>query len=150
MAKKAVFNYKAYLKIIGAISIAIGIVGVITAILIPVAKIDVNQLGLSEAQLADFRKIEGTTDDVIRVSMAIVASIASLWAIFEGWLMRRAAKNPEKSTLLLVLLVISVISGIAGVFTYGGTANTISEIVQLVLNVLALMAVVQIRKEVSE
>ena len=150
MAKKPIFDYKVYLKVLGAVTIALGVFALISAILIPVTKVDVNQLGLTEAQLAEMRKVEGTTDDVIRVAMGITAGIAALWAIFEGWLMRRAAKTPEKSTFLLVILVISVISGVAAVFTVGGIANTVSEVLHLIVNVLALMSVVQLRKQISE
>jgi len=154
MAKKAVFNYKAYLKIIGMVTIAIGILALITAILIIVTKTDVNQLGLSEQQIADLRKTDGMTDDIIRIAVMIIASVAAIWTIFEGWLMRRAAEKPEKSTFLLVILVISVISGVAasisGIVNGINISGSISNVINLIINALALMSVVQLRKEVAE
>ena len=151
MAKKEIFNYRAYLKILGAVTMVMGFLGVITAISIIITKIPVDQLGISN--LDELRKIEGSSDDMIRAIIAVVAGIAALWTVFEGWLMRRAAKTPEKSTFLLVLLVISVVSGFVSVVSGSagnGIAAVISTVINLILNILALMSVFSLRKEVAE
>lgn len=154
MAKKATFNYKAYLKVLGAISYAFGALAVLMAIIIVASKIGVDKLGLTEQQLADLKKIEGSTDDMVRAIFAVMVCIGGAWAAFVGWLMRRAAKTPEKSTFLLVLLVLSVIGGITSTISLvaGGKFNTdtFGGLVGLTIDVLALMSVVQLRKQVAE
>lgn len=153
MAKKPVFNYKKYLKILGTVALVFGALGVLSAIAIVVFKADINSLSISEERLIELRKTEGMTDDVIRAASAFVAAFASFCLMFEGWLMRRAAKNPEKSTLLLVILVISVVSNITAFFARTDSnvvSAMVSNAISMVINVLALMSVIQLRKEISE
>ena len=148
MVKKPVFNYKAYLKILGAVTIGIGIFGIISALLIVITKMDVDKLGITD--LEKIRK--DASDDVIRGIACGTACIIAAITMFEGWLMRRAAKDPKKSTFLLVILVISVISGVLSIISgpQGGISNILSVAISLILNSLALMSVINLRKEVNE
>lgn len=147
MAKKAAFNYKSYLKILGLITIVLGLGVVIGSICLGASNADVTKLGFDVAEARE----KGASDEAIRWVIASFGIVSGLFSVFEGWLMRRAAKTPKKSTLLLVLLVLSVISGVSSILsTKQGSSAVAGAVINLAVDVLAVMSVVQIRREVNE
>ena len=149
-ASKKNSTSKKYLRILGIVYFVLAALIVLSTVVMMVTKTDVNKLGID---LTEIRKIEGATDDVIRVSYGICMIIAGLLVVLEGWLLRRAAKDPSKSTLLLVLLVLSVVTSVVSIFTtnnFDSISKSASFALGLTINILALMSVVNIRKEIKE
>ena len=146
-SKKSSASVK-YLKILGIIQILIGVLGILSAVLMVIMGFNVNELGIDLTQLRN----EGVTDDVIRLSFAIVAGIASAYAILVGILLRRAAKDPVKSTFVLVLTVLSLISNVFTLFSQSAFTNVSSGAsfaINVTLNVFTLMALLKIRREID-
>ena len=150
MVKKESTTSKKYLNILGIVTLIFGCLVLVGAIIFMAVDFDLQSLG-GEYYGELLARANG---DVKVAKMAIAMTIIStgLGEILMGWLERRAAKNPEKSTFLLVLVVLSVISGVFTMVNGGfkDVANACGTIVSLTINVLALMAILDIRKKIDE
>lgn len=150
MAKKDSTTSKKYLNILGIVTLVFGCLILVGAIVFMAVDFDLQSLG------GDYYKelLAHANGDIKVAKMAIAMTIMStgLSEILMGWLERRAAKNPEKSTFLLVLVVLSVISGVFTMVSGGfkDIANASGSIVSLTINVLALMAILDIRRKIDE
>ncbi len=149
MVRKALKQSKLYLKILGYITLAMAACGAISAIVVWVNKdIKLDDATLGE-ELVKFAKEHG--EDTVRSMYGFTVLLSMAFSAFTGWLMLRAAKKPEKTTLLLVLLTFSVVSGaIAALHGDSGVGATASAAISLVVNLLALMATWNIRQSAED
>ncbi|MBR3135056.1 hypothetical protein IKG54_00620 [Candidatus Saccharibacteria bacterium] len=141
---------KTYLKVLGVITIIMGVFAAIFGIAIFCLK-DADILNaVGAATVEQFTKA-GIAENAVKAVLGTTMLVSSFISVLEGILMLRAAKNPEKSTLLLVLLVLSTISGAATLFMEGfsNIGTVIGNIASLTVNVLALIATFNIRSEIK-
>lgn len=127
-----------------------GCIAIISAIVIMAINVDLAELNNGYVN----QLIEQAKGDVniAKIGLGIGVLGMGLSQLLMGWLERRAAKNPEKSTFLLVLTVLSVISGAFSLFNsgLGDMASAMGNIVSFTINVLVLIAVFNIRKTIYE
>lgn len=140
-----------YLKIIGIVTLVLGIIYVALAIagMFVLNNMDLAQV-LSADQLQELRDAN-ITDQMIRIFICVGGMVAALVSVLEGILLMRASNDPRKSVFLLVLIVLSIISGIYTLVS-GGIQNigaNFGSIIGLTVNVLAIMAVMSARKEIE-
>lgn len=74
----------------------------------------------------------------------IILLMTGVFQLFQTWLLFRAAKDPRKSTLLLVLTVLSIISALINMFTQKFDS---SQILSLVINVIIVIAIFSAKKQ---
>lgn len=135
-----------YLKILGVITLVMGIVLVIGGVASMFVKYDVSTL----PNIEELRKTT-TDENAIRAAIGIVILLSAAVSLLEGWLLMRAANDPSKSTLLLVILVFSCISGFVQLFQqgFGNVGATTGTVFNLTINILCLMAVMKSRSEID-
>lgn len=151
MFKKASSASKKYLKFIGIANIILAILSIISLIVFAVAKGNIFDLGITSDQLNQLHN-SGISDDQVRILLCIGTGIGFLFEILIGWLLIRAANNPNKTTLILVLVTLSTISGIVSLFSSGfsNISTVIGNIFNLTIDVLAFMALLRVRRETGE
>lgn len=150
MSKKQASASKTYLNILGIISIVFGALTVLGAIIIMAVNFDMSALG--EGFYNDLLARANGDANIAKISLGISILSTGAYQILLGWLERRASKNPEKSTALLVLTVLSVVGGVFTMFNGGFSdfANATGSIVSLTINILALIAIFNVRKTIYE
>ena len=136
-----------YLYMLGMATIGYGVLIAISALVMLIIKSPVDKLGLEN--LDELRK--SLSDDGIRslfVFMGVVSAIITAWI---GNLLRRASKDPEKTTLALVFVVFQGISSAATLFSDSITNFSVSvgSIFSLTIYVLAFLSIMNIRKELD-
>ena len=150
MSKKEAKTSKKYLKTLGAIYLALGILTLIAAIVFVFLKVDFGALHVEELDKM-LEQAKGDTN-IVKAGLVILAAISGAANLLKGWLLRRASNNPEKSTFLLVLTVLGLVSGFYTMATSGFTtaSNAASNIVNLVLDILTFIAILDIRKSLDD
>ena len=150
MTNKTTKASKKYLNTLGIIYIALGIVTLIAAIVFVFLKVDFGALHVEELDKM-LEQTNGNTN-IVKAGLVILAAVSGAANLLKGWLLRRAVKNPEKSTFLLVLTVLGLVSGLYTMATSGFTTagNAMSNLFNLTLDVLTFLAVLNIRKSLDE
>lgn len=138
------------IMVIGAIMFILGFVSIITGIVAVASGAPISQLGFSREMLLDL-KASGMTDSDIRTAYAGVVCLSGVWLALQGWLMRRAAKNPEKSKLLLGLLTYSLVSCFTSLFSSIASPSPnpgiVTTVIETVVYVASIVMVSQLRKD---
>lgn len=143
MAKKQSGTARGYLKIIGIVSMVLGILGIICGILLACGAVkDLNSFG----DLSSLRN-NGMSDEQIRISLGIGSIIASTISAWAGWVIYRASRKNGKTTLALVLTVLNLVSNFVSVVSNTPVDQKISYSISLVIYVLAFMALLRVRRE---
>lgn len=86
-------------------------------------------------------------DMKITTFLGIFVIVIALLELATGYLLRRAAKDGKKTTLLLVLLVLSVIGSVTNLFTNGTGESIATLILNVVIDGLLLYSTYVVRKE---
>ena len=93
---------------------------------------------------------EGIHIDV-KMYAGVSLIISSLFTLFDGWLLGRAAKDGRKTMLLIVLLVLGIISPLIEIITAGFNSvlnmESIANIVEILIKVYILNQVLKVRGE---
>lgn len=129
--------------ILGIIGIVIGIIAMTTNIGDTLFKADMEKLKALEKVNLDPKMFLGTN---------FISS--SLFTVFEGWLLGRAAKNGRKSMLLIILLILGIISPIIEIVSagFGSILNmeSIANIIGILIKAFILNQVLKVRREAED
>ena len=138
------------LKKLSILCYILGIIGVIIGIVAMTTNIG-NILFQSDMEkLTELEKLN--LDPKVFLGINFITS--SLFTVFEGWLLGRAAKNGRKSMLLIILLILGIISPIIEIFTagFGSILNmeSIANIIGILIKAFILNQVLKVRKEAED
>lgn len=151
MAKKPSGASKTYLKALGIINIVLAVLMAILAVFLFCSKMTFTDLGLDTNTISELQK-QNISEDTFRAIAGGAYIFVCLLYVLIGWLLIRAANNPQKSTFVLVLLVIATVSSTVQLFSAGFSnwGTVLSNTISLIINILAVMAVLRIRREIDE
>ena len=139
------------LKNLSLLCYFLGIIGIVLSVIIIVdVKVgDVLLDGYMENN--NYSEVEEINPKTMAV-MSII--ISSLFDIFEGWLLGRAAKDGRKTKFLIVLLVLGLISPLLKLFVAGFNSilniESLSNIIAILIKVFILNQVIKLRREALE
>lgn len=140
-----------YLKILGIISVVIGAITAILGIILFFTLKDVDMMTIfSSEQIAVINDMDIATE-AIYIFIGTTVIIFGFLSLLEGWLLLRAAKDPRKSTFLLVLLVLAVATAVVNLITgkIQNSGSIVGSIGSLTIDVLSLIAVLNARREIN-
>lgn len=84
---------------------------------------------------------------------AIGFFIMAVFSLIYFWLVRRALKDGNKSTFLLILAIIHLLGSIASIFkilSNGFNPELVSTIISILFDLCVLLSIINIRKEADE
>ena len=94
--------------------------------------------------------VDATGINVVGLFIALLA-IAAIWSLIVGFLMLRAAKYPEKSTVIYVLVIIDLVVSVIGIISsavFGSFSGT--TLAHTIFVGVVFWLIMSIRKEARE
>lgn len=139
------------LKNLSLLCYILGIIGIVLSVII-IADVKAGDV-LLEGYMDNYNYSVGA--DINPKTMAIMSIlISSLFDMFEGWLLGRAAKDGRKTKFLIVLLVLGLISPLLKLFGAGFNSilnvESLSNIIAILIKVFILNQVIKLRREALE
>ena len=138
------------LKKLSILCYILGIIGVVIGIIAMTTNIGDTLFQTEMGKLAELQKLN--LDPKVFLGINFITS--SLFTVFEGWLLGRAAKNGRKSMFLIILLILGIISPIIEIFSagFGSILNmeSIANIIGILIKAFILNQVLKVRREAED
>ncbi len=138
------------LKKLSILCYILGIIGVVIGIIAMTTNIGDTLFQTEMGKLAELQKLN--LDPKVFLGINFITS--SLFTVFEGWLLGRAAKNGRKSMFLIILLILGIISPIIEILSagFGSILNmeSIANIIGILIKAFILNQVLKVRREAED
>lgn len=135
------------LKVLGILQVIFGFCLLASCFLSSSSLFDVQSMLISAINA---QGIDVTGVNVVAVFISFLA-IAAIWSLIIGFLMIRAAKYPEKSTVIYVLVIIDLVISVIGIISsavFGSFSGT--TLGHIIFVGIVFWLIMSIRKETRE